>query len=65
MAICLQNSTFVALTIPEILRFEVYYRESLFMEYGLEKCMENWLDIVLEAYRDLWYRIGTFSIGFL
>ena len=23
------------------------------------------MDIVLEAFRDLWYRIGTFSIGFI
>jgi len=33
------------------------------MKYGLEKCMENWLEWGMEAYRDLWYRIGTFSTG--
>jgi len=33
------------------------------MKYGLEKCMENWLEWGMEAYRDLWYRIGTFSMG--
>ena len=44
--------------VPEILRFEVYYRESLFisMKYGLEKCMENWLERV-------WKPIEIFGIG--
>jgi len=67
MAISTQNLPFVAFTIPEILRFKVYYRKSLFIEYGLVKCMENWLERVWilcwKAFRDRSYRIGTFSIG--
>jgi len=60
MAICMQNLPFVAFTKPEILRFEVYYRKSLWPGKLHGKLAGK---VMLRAYRDLWYRIGTFNIG--
>jgi len=55
MAICMQNLPFVAFTIPEILRFEVYYRKSLFILHRVwpgkvhGKLAGKGMDTVLES----------------